>query len=78
MTIRDLRQRWPVAEALLEREKEIIITRDSKPVARLIKIEDPPQTRERFSPQSHKQWQKRLSGKSRLVDKYLIADRDEA
>ncbi len=33
ITIRDLRQRWPVAEAALEVEDEIIIARDSKPVA---------------------------------------------
>src|SRR6267378_3843738 len=32
ITIRDLRQRWPEAEAALQIEEEIIITRDSKPV----------------------------------------------
>ena len=34
ITIRDLRQRWPEAEAALKVEDEIIITRDSKPVAK--------------------------------------------
>ena len=33
ITIRDLRQRWPEAEAALEVENEILITRDSKPAA---------------------------------------------
>jgi antitoxin (DNA-binding transcriptional repressor) of toxin-antitoxin stability system len=29
ITIRDLRQRWPEAEAALQAEEEIIVTRDS-------------------------------------------------
>ena len=33
ITIRDLRQRWPDAEAALKVEDEILITRDAKPVA---------------------------------------------
>ena len=36
ITIRDLRQRWPEAEAALQLENEILITRDSKPVAKLV------------------------------------------
>ena len=39
ITIRDLRQRWPEAESLLKTEKEILVTRDSKPVARLVRYE---------------------------------------
>ena len=38
ITIRDLRQRWPEAEAALEVEDEILITRDSKPVAKLVRV----------------------------------------
>ncbi len=41
ITIRDLRQRWPEAEALLETENEIHVTRDSKPVARLVRYMEP-------------------------------------
>ena len=36
-TIRDLRQRWPEAEAALKEEDEIL-TRDSKPVAKLVRV----------------------------------------
>ena len=39
ITIRDLRQRWPEAEAALQVEDEILITRDSKPVAKLVPVE---------------------------------------
>ena len=39
ISIRDLRQRWPAAEALLQVEKEIVITRDAKPIARLVRID---------------------------------------
>jgi len=38
VTIRDLRQRWPEAEAALQIEDEILIKRDSKPVAKLVRI----------------------------------------
>ena len=36
ISIRDLRQKWPEAESRLQVEKEIIITRDAKPVAKLV------------------------------------------
>jgi len=39
ISIRDLRQRWPEAEALLQTEREIVITRDAKPVAKLVRID---------------------------------------
>ena len=39
ITIRDLRQRWPEAEAALQIEDEILITRDSKPVGKLVRIQ---------------------------------------
>ena len=38
ITIRDLRQRWPETEAALQVEDEILITRDSKPVAKLVRF----------------------------------------
>jgi antitoxin (DNA-binding transcriptional repressor) of toxin-antitoxin stability system len=38
ITIRDLRQRWPEAEAALQVEDEIRITRDSKSVAKLVRV----------------------------------------
>jgi antitoxin (DNA-binding transcriptional repressor) of toxin-antitoxin stability system len=48
LTIRDLRQRWPEAEKALEMEGEIVITRDGKPVAKLISFSEPVKPRPRF------------------------------
>ena len=50
ITIRDLRQRWPEAEAALEIEEEIVITRDSKPVAKLVRIPPAKPTKKRWDP----------------------------
>jgi antitoxin (DNA-binding transcriptional repressor) of toxin-antitoxin stability system len=62
MTIRDLRQRWPEAEAALELEHEILITRDSKPVARLVRVSENTPTRPRWDSRAHALWQKAVSG----------------
>ncbi len=62
ITIRDLRQRWPAAEAALQVEDEILITRDSKPVAKLVRIAAEGPRRARWNPQEHAHWQKRVSG----------------
>jgi antitoxin (DNA-binding transcriptional repressor) of toxin-antitoxin stability system len=53
ITIRDLRQRWPEAEAALKVEDEILITRDSKPVAKLVRITPPETRRKRWNPDEH-------------------------
>jgi len=63
ITIRDLRQRWPEAEAALEVEEEILITRDSKPVAKLVRISSKAGQRARWNPQEHAQWQEKVSGR---------------
>jgi antitoxin (DNA-binding transcriptional repressor) of toxin-antitoxin stability system len=42
MTVRDIRQKWPEAERLLREEGEIIVTRDARPVARLLPIAGAP------------------------------------
>ncbi|HIG31715.1 MAG TPA: type II toxin-antitoxin system Phd/YefM family antitoxin [Verrucomicrobiales bacterium] len=76
ITIRDLRQRWPEAEALLETENEILVTRDSKPVARLVRYMEPNRPRKQFDPAVHARWQEKMGGKVRLVEKYLTADRE--
>ena len=62
ITIRDLRQRWPEAEAALAVEHEILITRDSKPVARLVRVLEPKSTPRRWNPEEHKKWVKRVYG----------------
>jgi len=62
ITIRDLRQRWPEAEAALEVEEEILITRDSRPVAKLVRISSTAGQRPRWNPEEHARWQQKVSG----------------
>ncbi|OGA56465.1 MAG: hypothetical protein A3F77_00415 [Betaproteobacteria bacterium RIFCSPLOWO2_12_FULL_67_28] len=78
ITVRDLRQRWPQAEAMLEREKEITVTRDGKPVARLVRVRQTSAVRKRFDPVRHAGWQAKASGRRivRWVDEFLAADRE--
>jgi antitoxin (DNA-binding transcriptional repressor) of toxin-antitoxin stability system len=61
ITIRDLRQRWPEAEAALQIEEEILITRDSKPVAKLVRVAAPGANRPRWNPREHALWQTKVS-----------------
>jgi antitoxin (DNA-binding transcriptional repressor) of toxin-antitoxin stability system len=79
ITIRDLRQRWPEAEAALQVEGEIVITRDSKPVAKLVRVTELSPKRKSWNPEQHKKWMKKVWGNKqvRLVEKYLQADRDD-
>lgn len=79
LSVRDLRQRWPQAEALLEVEQEIIITRDSKPIAKLVRISASKEPRKRFDPVVHGKWQRKVSrGKvSRWVDRALAEARED-
>jgi antitoxin (DNA-binding transcriptional repressor) of toxin-antitoxin stability system len=78
ITVRDLRQRWPQAESLLEREKEITVTRDGRPVARLVRVRRTSALRKRFDPVRHAQWQAKASGRRvvRWVEAFLTADRE--
>jgi len=62
ISIRDLRQRWPEAEAALKIENEILITRDSKPVAKLVCVMDDGSKRPRWDAEAHARWQKKVSG----------------
>jgi len=77
ITIRDLRQRWPEAEAALAVEEEIIITRDSKPVARLMRVLQPESKRTRWDLEEHRKWTKTVFGKKVFPssDERLTADR---
>jgi len=63
ITIRDLRQRWPEAEAALQVEDEIIITRDSKPVARLVRVAPAEAKRPRWTPTAHRKWIRKVFGR---------------
>lgn len=62
ISIRDLRQRWPEAEAALEIEQEILITRDSRPVAKLVRVTPPKAKRKRWDPEAHRKWMKKVWG----------------
>ena len=76
ITIRDLRQRWPEAEAALKVEDEILITRDSKPVAKLVRVSAAPGKRPRWDMKEHARWQKRVcNGKMSRSDAALAQDR---
>lgn len=78
ITIRDLRQRWPEAEAALQVENEILITRDSKPVAKLVRIREEESKRPRWDPDAHARWQKKVSGgKISRSDAALASSRAE-
>ena len=62
ITIRDLRRRWPEAEAALKVEHEIPIPRDSKPVAKLVRVKRPQTKRKRWTPGEHEKWIKKVYG----------------
>ena len=63
---------------MLETEGEIVITRDSKPVARLVRFVEPRKPRKRFDPGKHAAWQARIGGRRvvRWVDEFLTRDRN--
>ena len=63
ITIRDLRQRWPAAEQLLETERELLVTRDGRPVAKLVRVAPEEQRRPRFDPAQHQRWQAEVFGR---------------
>ena len=68
ITVRDLRQRWPEAERSLALEKEIIVTRDGKPVARLTRIVPERVKRKHFDPAEQKRFRESIFGKDATVD----------
>ena len=79
ISVRDLRQRWPEAEARLQIEKEIVITRDARPVAKLVRIDERSKPRKRFDPVTHARWQRRIAGGkvSRWVDRAVREARED-
>ena len=68
MTVRDIRQRWPEAERALAAEKEIIITRDGQPVAKLTRIAPGKKKRKRFDPGEQKRRREAVLGKGVVVN----------
>jgi antitoxin (DNA-binding transcriptional repressor) of toxin-antitoxin stability system len=79
ISVRDLRQRWPAAEALLRREGELVVTRDGAPVAKLVRIAESGKRRRRFDPVAHARWRRKASGGKveRWVDAALASDRED-
>jgi antitoxin (DNA-binding transcriptional repressor) of toxin-antitoxin stability system len=77
ITIRDLRQRWPDAEKALATELEILITRDGKPVARLLPIIEEETPRKRFDPEAQRRHREAIFGKGVMIDTLtgLLEDR---
>jgi antitoxin (DNA-binding transcriptional repressor) of toxin-antitoxin stability system len=67
ITVRDLRHRWPHAEALLQVEHELLVTRDGKPVAKLVRIAPGTRRRKRFDLAEHRAWQVRFFGKRTIL-----------
>lgn len=78
ITIRDLRQRWPEAEAALQIENEILITRDSRPVAKLVRVAQPKVKRKRWDPEAHKKWLKKMWGNKMMPSSNTIWERARA
>ena len=61
ITIRDLRHHWPKAEAALQVEGEILITRDAKAVAKLVRIEQASTKRPKWNSDEHARWQEEVA-----------------
>lgn len=63
---------------MLRTESEIIITRDGKPVAKLIRVREPRSARKRFDAKRHAAWQAKMNrGRTvRWVQEFLVKDRD--
>jgi antitoxin (DNA-binding transcriptional repressor) of toxin-antitoxin stability system len=77
ISVRDLRQKWPAAEAALAVEKRIIITRDGEPVAQLMPFKGQKRRRKRFDPAQHRERMRQLWGETRVrfVDEFLTRER---
>ena len=80
ISVRDLRHHWPEAERVLLSEREIIITRDAKPIAKLIPWNGKRARARRFTLATHQKWQKDVFGTGKqfqIVDAALERDRTD-
>ena len=81
MSVRDIRLKWPEAERQLARVGEIVVTRDSVPVARLIPYRSRTTTdRVRFDAVAQRRWLKQFWKAQRphvSTGKLLERDRSE-
>jgi antitoxin (DNA-binding transcriptional repressor) of toxin-antitoxin stability system len=80
MTVHDLGQHWPEAEKVLAAEKEITITRDGVPVAKLLAVEPVKKQRKPFDLEAHRKWKEDLFGKGVVVnwvEEFIANDRED-
>ena len=81
MSVPDIRLKWPEAERQLARVGEIIVTRDSVPVARLVPVTpDAAPRRVRFDPAAQKRWLRAFWKGQRVrvsTDELLRRDRSD-
>ena len=79
ITIRELRLHWPATEAALELEGETLVTRDSRPVAKLVRITPPSTRRPRWTPAVHRRWIQKTFGDQVFssIDEHLQLAREE-
>jgi antitoxin (DNA-binding transcriptional repressor) of toxin-antitoxin stability system len=81
MSVRDIRLRWPEAEKKLATAGEIVVTRDSVPIARIVPYESrPARRRARFDAAAHARWLRVFwkGSRSRVsTDDMLKRDRSE-
>jgi antitoxin (DNA-binding transcriptional repressor) of toxin-antitoxin stability system len=80
MTVREIRLKWPDAERALARVGEIVVTRDSKPVARIVPYDTRSQARRtRFDPADQERWLERFWRNRKVgpsTDELLQRDRE--
>lgn len=63
ITVREIRQRWPLVEKRLAAEGELTVTRDSRPVAKLSVLRPAKlPRRNRFTPELHARWMREIWG----------------
>jgi antitoxin (DNA-binding transcriptional repressor) of toxin-antitoxin stability system len=81
ITLEEFLKEWP--EEALALEKELLITRDGKPIAKLVSVPGGPEvvedTRRRFNAAEHRKWQKEVFGDEILEDStpQLMRDRED-
>jgi antitoxin (DNA-binding transcriptional repressor) of toxin-antitoxin stability system len=80
MSVRDVRLKWPDAERKLAATGEIVITRDSKPVARLLPYgPERRRNRVRFDPTTHLRWLRKFwKGRPIGISTAALLERDRS
>jgi len=78
MTIPDIRRHWPDVEQALATESEILITRNCRPVARLLPAPEVVVSGKPFDPEEQRHWMEDFWGKGVTFDSLsgLFEDRN--